>query len=188
MIPIVEERILVGKRDVERGRVRVRSYVVETPVTEQVTLREEHVDVQRRVVDRPLTDADEAFRERVIDATEHAEEAVIAKEARVTEETQEFATVPTVPCGEEHDSEIYAAHDLEGAEYPGDEAVVTGADELCLDDFASFVGTAYEESALELTTFFPSADSWDLQDDREVLCVVVDVDGGVTGTLEGAQY
>ncbi|WP_458097949.1 YsnF/AvaK domain-containing protein [Roseomonas sp. WA12] len=61
-------------------------YIVETPVTEQVTLREEHVDVQRRSLDRPLTDADDAFRERIIDATEHAEEAVVAKEARVKEE------------------------------------------------------------------------------------------------------
>ncbi|WP_338665970.1 YsnF/AvaK domain-containing protein [Pararoseomonas sp. SCSIO 73927] len=86
VIPIVEEQIRVGKRDVERGRVRVRSYIVETPVTEQVTLREEHVDVQRRSVDRPLTDADDAFREHIIDATEHTEEAVVAKEARVTEE------------------------------------------------------------------------------------------------------
>lgn len=86
VIPIVEEQIRVGKRDAERGRVRVRSYIVETPVTEQVTLREEHVDVQRRAVDRPLTDADDVFRERVIDATEHAEQAVVAKEARVIEE------------------------------------------------------------------------------------------------------
>ncbi|WP_043840266.1 YsnF/AvaK domain-containing protein [Muricoccus aerilatus] len=86
VIPIVEEQVRIGKRDVERGRVRVRSYIVETPVTEQVTLREEHVDVQRRAVDRPLTDADEAFRERVIDATEHSEEAVVGKEARVKEE------------------------------------------------------------------------------------------------------
>ncbi|TPG52500.1 DUF2382 domain-containing protein [Roseomonas nepalensis] len=86
VIPIVEEQVRIGKRDVERGRVRVRSYIVERPVTEQVTLREEHVDVQRRAVDRPLTDADEAFRERVIDATEHSEEAVVSKEARVKEE------------------------------------------------------------------------------------------------------
>ena len=86
VIPIVEESLRIGKRDAERGRVRVRSYIVETPVTEQVTLREEHVDVQRRAVDRPLTDADEAFRERIIDATEHAEEAVVAKEARIKEE------------------------------------------------------------------------------------------------------
>ena len=55
-------------------------------MSEQVTLREEHVDVQRRAVDRPVTDADHLFQERTIEATEHAEEAVVAKEARVREE------------------------------------------------------------------------------------------------------
>jgi uncharacterized protein (TIGR02271 family) len=86
-IPIVEERLRVGKREVGHGRVRIRSYVVETPVQEQVTLHEERVNVERRTVDRPLTGADEAlFQERVIEATETAEEAVVAKEARVVEE------------------------------------------------------------------------------------------------------
>ena len=86
-IPIVEERLTVGKREVNRGRVRVRSYVVETPVQEQVALRQEHVEVERRTVDRPATGADQAlFRERTIEATESAEEAVVAKEARVVEE------------------------------------------------------------------------------------------------------
>jgi uncharacterized protein (TIGR02271 family) len=86
-IPIVEERLRVGKREVGHGRVRIRSYVVETPVQEQVTLHEERVNVERRTVDRPLTGADEAlFQERVIEATEIAEEAVVAKEARVVEE------------------------------------------------------------------------------------------------------
>jgi uncharacterized protein (TIGR02271 family) len=86
-IPIVEERLRVGKREVGHGRVRIRSYAVETPVQEQVTLHEERVNVERRTVDRPLTGADEAlFQERVIEATETAEEAVVAKEARVVEE------------------------------------------------------------------------------------------------------
>jgi uncharacterized protein (TIGR02271 family) len=86
-IPIVEERLRVGKREVGHGRVRIRSYVVETPVQEQVTLHEERVNVERRTVDRPLTGADEAlFQERVIEATETVEEAVVAKEARVVEE------------------------------------------------------------------------------------------------------
>lgn len=85
-IPIVEERLTVGKREVERGRVRVRSYVVETPVQEQVALHQEHVEVERRTVDRPVTDADRLFQERTIEAVETAEEAVVAKEARVTEE------------------------------------------------------------------------------------------------------
>ncbi|TCZ64977.1 YsnF/AvaK domain-containing protein [Roseicella aquatilis] len=86
-IPIVEERLRVGKREVGHGRVRIRSYVVETPVQEQVTLHQERVEVERHPVDRPLTAADEAlFQERVIEATETAEEAVVAKEARVVEE------------------------------------------------------------------------------------------------------
>ncbi|MDO9708872.1 YsnF/AvaK domain-containing protein [Paracraurococcus lichenis] len=86
-IPIVEERLRVGKRDVTLGRVRVRSYVVETPVEEQVRLREEHVQVQRRPVDRPLGAGEAAtFQDRVIEATESAEEAVIDKQARVREE------------------------------------------------------------------------------------------------------
>ena len=86
VIPVVEETLKVGKRAAEGGRVRVRSYIVETPVTEQVSLREEHVDVARRAVDRPLADGDRAFEDRTIEATEHAEEAVTSKEARVVEE------------------------------------------------------------------------------------------------------
>lgn len=86
VIPVVEERIQVGKRDVERGRVRVRSYVVERPVNEQVTLRSERVEVERRRVDRPVGANDDLFRERTIEAVERGEEAVVAKEARVTEE------------------------------------------------------------------------------------------------------
>ena len=85
-IPIVQERLVVGKREVDRGGVRVRSYVVETPVSEQVSLREETVDVQRRAVDRPFTDADDAFRERTLEMTETGEEAVVGKQAFVTEE------------------------------------------------------------------------------------------------------
>lgn len=86
VIPVAEERLRVGKRDVTHGRVRIRSYVVETPVEEQVTLREERVAVERRPADRALSDADWAFQERTIEAEERAEEAVVSKEARVTEE------------------------------------------------------------------------------------------------------
>lgn len=85
-IPIVEEHLVVGKREVERGGVRVRSYVAEKPVHEQVRLRDEHVSVERRPVEgRGAVDAD-AFRERTIDMEERDEEAVVAKEARVVEE------------------------------------------------------------------------------------------------------
>jgi uncharacterized protein (TIGR02271 family) len=85
-IPVVEEQLKVGKRDVERGGVRIRSYVTERPVEADVALREERVHVQRQPVDRPATAADLAAGERVIEATETVEEPVIAKEQRVVEE------------------------------------------------------------------------------------------------------
>ena len=86
VIPVVEEQLRVGKRDVGRGRVKVRSYVVETPVSEQVSLRTESVHVERRPVDRAAAVGDDAFRERRIEAKATSEEAVVSKEARVTGE------------------------------------------------------------------------------------------------------
>jgi uncharacterized protein (TIGR02271 family) len=85
-LPVVEEQLRVGKRDVSHGRVRVRSYVRETPVNEQVNVTDEHVEIERRPVDRAVGVGDDAFRERSIEAEEHGEEVVVSKEARVVEE------------------------------------------------------------------------------------------------------
>jgi uncharacterized protein (TIGR02271 family) len=86
-IPVVEEEISVGKREVQRGGVRVHTRVEERPVEEQVNLREEHVRVERRPVDRPVTANDlQTFQEGTIEMTERAEEAVVQKQARVVEE------------------------------------------------------------------------------------------------------
>ncbi len=85
-IPEVEERLRVGKRRVNSGRVRVRSYVVETPVTENVNLHSESVEVERRPVDRSVSSTDDAFKERTIDVESTSEEAVISKDTRVTGE------------------------------------------------------------------------------------------------------
>lgn len=84
-----EERLRVGKRMVEGGRVRVRTYVVETPVEEQVSLRTEQVHVERRPLDQTVTTGaatDALFQERTIEAETMREEAVVSKEARVTGE------------------------------------------------------------------------------------------------------
>ena len=83
---VVEERLRVGKREVARGAVRVRSYVVERPVEEQVHLHEERVTLERRPVDRPAVPGDIETGARTLEAVGRAEEAVVAKEARVVEE------------------------------------------------------------------------------------------------------
>ena len=86
VVQVAEEELQVGKRDVGRGSVRVRSYVTERPVEEQVELRQERVTIERRPVDRAIAPGDAAFTERTIEAVERGEEAVVSKTARVTEE------------------------------------------------------------------------------------------------------
>ena len=84
-LQLSEETLAVGKRVVNRGGTRIRRFVVETPVEEQVTLHDEKVILERRPVTdgRPATDS---FSERTVEMMESTEEAVISKTARVYEE------------------------------------------------------------------------------------------------------
>ncbi len=86
VVPIVEEELVVGKRAVERGSIRVSTRVVETPVHEQVRLREEHVEVERRPVNQRVDNPDRLFADKSFEVSATSEEAVIGKTARVTEE------------------------------------------------------------------------------------------------------
>ncbi len=86
-IPIIEEQLVVGKREVDRGGVRIYSHVTERPVEASVTLHEERVNVERRAVDRPATAADfQAGEGSVIELNAMGEEAVVGKSSRVVEE------------------------------------------------------------------------------------------------------
>ncbi len=85
-LQLSEENLAVGKRVVNKGGTRIRRYVVETPVNESVSLHDETVTLERRPVTdaRPLEAGE--FSEKVIEMTATAEEAVVAKTARVYEE------------------------------------------------------------------------------------------------------
>ena len=86
-IQVIKEELNVGKQEVETGGVRLRSRIVSRPVEETIRLREEHVSVERNSVDRPATEADFAnFKEGTIEEVEHAERAVVSKDAKVVEE------------------------------------------------------------------------------------------------------
>lgn len=88
-IPVVQEELRIGKRAIQRGGLRVFSRLVETPVEETVSLREERATIERHAVDRPATEADLAtLRDGVIEVRENSEEVVAQKVARVTEEIQ----------------------------------------------------------------------------------------------------
>lgn len=86
-IPVVEEELVVGKREVDRGGVRVYSRMAEVPVIADVTLRDERITLERRPVSRVATAADfEAGRGSVVELNATGEEAVVGKTARVVEE------------------------------------------------------------------------------------------------------
>ena len=89
VVQVVEERLNVGKRSVSRGKVRLHAYVVETAVSENVSLRDETVTIDRRPVDRAVSVGEvgvDAFKDRTIEMEEIDEEAVVGKSTRVVEE------------------------------------------------------------------------------------------------------
>jgi uncharacterized protein (TIGR02271 family) len=96
-IPVVEEQLNVGKREVQRGGVRVFTHMTERPVEESVTLREERARVERRPVDRPASEAElgRAFEDKSVELRETVEEPVVAKTARVVEEVDVGKDVET---------------------------------------------------------------------------------------------
>jgi stress response protein YsnF len=86
-IPVIEEELQVGKREVERGGVRLRSRIIDRPVEQSLRLREEHVTVDRTPTSRPASEADfDTFKEGELEVRERAEVPVVSKEARVVEE------------------------------------------------------------------------------------------------------
>jgi stress response protein YsnF len=88
-IPIVEERLKVGKREAESGGVRIEPHVTEKQVEEGVTLRSEDVKVERITTDRPASEADiQAAARGPVEVREFREEPVVEKEARVVGEVR----------------------------------------------------------------------------------------------------
>lgn len=87
-IPIIEETLAVGKRQVELGKVRIRSRVVSEDVREDVTLRKEQVHVERRELDTPISaaQADTMLSDDTIEMTETDEQVVVEKRAMLTGE------------------------------------------------------------------------------------------------------
>ena len=88
VLPVVEEEIRIGKREVETGGVRLTSSISETPVSEQVSLHEERVTVERRPLDQALdaSTLEAALQDATFEVRESAEEVVVQKDARIVEE------------------------------------------------------------------------------------------------------
>lgn len=76
--------------------------------------------------------------------------------------------------------------DLADEEYPGEARVQELGERGCLVAFGSYVGSAYETSALEIGLILPTEETWDAIGDREVVCTVRRADGAqLTGSVQG---
>jgi stress response protein YsnF len=89
-IPLVEEELQVGTREVVRGGARVRTRVQEVPVAQEIELLSEFVRVGSRPASRPVSEQEleqgGLLRDRVIEIAQVREEAVVSKEVVVREE------------------------------------------------------------------------------------------------------
>lgn len=97
----------------------------------------------------------------------------------------EVSSVPGVPCSEPHDYETYAVFDVDVTSFPGDDSMSEMAFSACTDRFEGYIGMDYESSSLDITSMFPSEQSWQ-QDDREVVCAIYDMNlEKLTGSTKG---
>lgn len=100
--------------------------------------------------------------------------------------TGEVSEVPVVPCDQPHDSEVFHGHTIDGDVMPDPTAMEVIVAEQCYGaNFQTFVGLPHEQSTLQIGWAEPTTASWN-EGDRQLLCIVTDPAGGVTGSLQGA--
>ena len=100
----------------------------------------------------------------------------------------EVKKLPVIDCAEPHSHEVFATVESDEEVFPGIDALESFAEGKCLVAFEDFVGTSAFDSALSYTWLVPTLDSWTEQDDREVLCVLMNRDRSpLVGSMEDAQ-
>lgn len=90
-----------------------------------------------------------------------------------------------LPCTDPHDQEVYYEITMPDGEF-SDTDIDAATQECVGDAYTSFVGVAYDDSALNVTTLVPTKDSWEQNNDRVIQCIIFDPAGQTTGSLAGA--
>ncbi|PIJ45546.1 YsnF/AvaK domain-containing protein [Tatumella sp. OPLPL6] len=100
ILQLAKEELEVGKRLVKEGTTRIRRYVTTEDVSQKVNLREQHAEVVRNTVNRPVTGQNIDWSEKSVVVDELAEKPVVNKTAHVVEE------VVVKKVNTNHDEEI----------------------------------------------------------------------------------
>jgi hypothetical protein len=120
------------------------------------------------------------------------------------------SSVKVLPCTEPHVDEVYCVLPYHATppssiqqcpgrpprfagslteDYPGEQALTNYANSLCLNQFQSYVGSAYTGSSLYYTYLYPSPRSWDdsLKRDREIVCILHTIGAPLTRSAKGSK-
>ena len=81
----------------------------------------------------------------------------------------EVNDVTAGPCTTEHEFEMFFVGALPEGEYPADDVFDQYVSDNCNPAFATYVGTAFDASALDVYWLVPTEDAWDAGD-RTVQC------------------
>ena len=95
--------------------------------------------------------------------------------------------LPAVPCSQPHDNEIFYTFDLPDGVFPGQDSIVSTSADHCLGDgFTAYVGTAYDDSVLDVFPVTPTESSWS-GGDRTVYCAAFNTDfSKLTASIKGS--
>jgi uncharacterized protein (TIGR02271 family) len=88
VIPLIEEELDVGTRRYDAGGVRVQTHITREPVERSVIVREEHVTIERKRVDKPLRqgELEASMHDEHIEMRAISEIPITQKRAHVVEE------------------------------------------------------------------------------------------------------
>jgi hypothetical protein len=92
-----------------------------------------------------------------------------------------------VPCDQPHTGEVVLVDDAFFADldaFPGDDAAFEQATPACIDALDDYTGTVYEESAYDIFSLVPTDESWDMTDDRALVCIGYTLDDSLSDVVE----
>jgi stress response protein YsnF len=95
VVPVIEERLVVSKRSVEGERVRVRVVTDEVAELARVSLRSEHIEVERVQVGRTIETAPPVREEDGVTVIPIVEEIVVVEKRLVLKEELRVRRVPS---------------------------------------------------------------------------------------------
>jgi hypothetical protein len=105
--------------------------------------------------------------------------------------TPEVGEITRVDCQVPHDSEVFATPTVPGepgAAYPGDDEIDRRSGDLCLSQFAPYVGIDFQDSTWEFDYFGPPEETWREYDDRLVICALTDPNfAKIEGSKRGSR-